>query len=50
MTEIEKIVRDLCFQDEMIEGFAIPEEKILSFLIDPDPLAARLIFSSIFYK
>lgn len=46
---VEKLVRDLCFQDEMIEGIAIPEEKILSFLKDKDPLIARLIFSSIFY-
>jgi hypothetical protein len=43
------LVRDLCFQDERIAGFAIPEEKILSFLKDENPLFARLIFSSIFY-
>ena len=47
MSLIEKLVRDLCWQDENTSNIRYSEEEIQKFLSDKDPLLARLISGSI---
>jgi hypothetical protein len=47
MSNVEKHIRDLCWQDEQIGGIKFSEEEIQEILSDKHPFLLRIIRASI---
>jgi len=47
MNTTEKLIRDLCWQDEITGGIKFSEEEIQEILSDKEPLLLRMIRASI---